>query len=135
MPVRASLRTSGSFGEIRDAECREFFAAVLDHRLYLQQVAGDREKPLGGVDLDLVLPAVRNLQALDDDVYACAADRELRVAIEVADDLYSPRRDLTGSWLHAPVQVDAYKRVAAREHEAKSAELLATSQGFIGLLE
>src|SRR5215208_3142964 len=134
MPVRASLKTYSFLGEMPEAERRELFAAILDHRLYLQQVTGHSKEPLRRVDLDTVLPAVSDL-SLDYDVYARASSGKLRVAVEVADDLRSPRRSLAGLWIHAPVQVYTGEWVAAREHKAKSAVLLATSQSFIGLLE
>src|SRR5918996_277019 len=72
---------------------------------HLYYMPGHGEEPLGAVDLDLVFAAVGHV-ATDYDVKAGARGGELRVAVEVADNLKGPQRYLA-AFIDIVVQVDA----------------------------
>src|SRR5215216_1274451 len=89
------------------------------------------EEPLGAVDFHITFTAVGHI-ASDDDVKAGASRGEFCVAVEVADYLQSPQRYLAAC-IYTVVQVDARKRVCAREHEAYPVILavFVSLQGFL----
>src|SRR5215208_133075 len=78
---------------------------------HLYDMPSHSEEPLRAVDLDLIFAAVGHI-ATDDDVKPAACGGEFRVAVEVADYLQSPQRDLPIS-TYTVVQVDARIRVSA----------------------
>src|SRR5215217_4597740 len=90
------------------------------------------EEPLGAVDFHITFTAVGHI-ASDADVKAGASRGEFCVAVEVADYLQSPQRYLAAC-IYTVVQVDARKRVCAREHESYPV-ILAVFVGLQGFLK
>src|SRR5215218_5441344 len=83
-----------------------------------QVLTGYSEEPPGVVHLDLALASSARWQfALDDDMGAGSRRRELRVAVEVFDELAGPVLYLTGLRVSAVVQVDAGVGVVLCENE------------------
>src|SRR5262245_2021780 len=87
--------------------------------------AGDGEVAAAVVNLDqpLAVAAAFGNPALEEDLDAAAAGRDLGVRVEAADDLGGPVRQPAALRIAAVVEVDAAVRVGRGEDEADAGRL------------